>query len=152
MSRSATPKAPQIWTALARAHRAMSLEAERSVSDLGLCLSDFMALEALLHKGPLTITDIQDKVLLATGSMTAAVDRLERRGLIVRKTIPEDRRAKVLELTREGSRLIEGVYEKHASDLEAAMAVLNPAEKRQLFEALRKLGHSARAPKQETGK
>jgi MarR family 2-MHQ and catechol resistance regulon transcriptional repressor len=32
-----------------------------------------------LHKGPLTITEIQGKVLLASASMTAAVDRLEKK-------------------------------------------------------------------------
>ena len=42
--------------------------------------------------GPLTISEIQDKVLLASGSMTAAVDRLEKLGLVVRKTSPRDRR------------------------------------------------------------
>jgi MarR family 2-MHQ and catechol resistance regulon transcriptional repressor len=66
---------------------------------VGLCRTDFAALEAPLHKGRLTISQIRDKVLLASGSMTAAVDRLE--GLVVRKTSPRDRRARVLELTAE---------------------------------------------------
>ena len=39
--------------------------AERSIADSGLCLSDFAVLEALLHQGPLTISEIQAKVLLA---------------------------------------------------------------------------------------
>ncbi|MBV8817807.1 MAG: MarR family transcriptional regulator [Acidobacteriaceae bacterium] len=152
MSRTSTLNAPQIWTALARAHRAISIAAERSVTGLGLGLSDFMALEALLHKGPLTITEIQDKVLLATGSMTAAVDRLERRGLIVRTTTAEDRRARVLELTPEGTRLIEKAYRQHAADLESAMEVLTQTEKRQLFAGLRKLDESAAAWNKERKK
>ena len=49
-------------------HHALRLLAERSIANTGLCLSDFGALEALLHKGPLTITEIQDKVMLASGS------------------------------------------------------------------------------------
>jgi len=55
---------------------------EQSITSAGLCLTDFAALEALLHKGPLTITQIQEKVLLVSGSMTAAIDRLEKRGLV----------------------------------------------------------------------
>ena len=50
----------------------------------GLGLTDFAVLEALLHKGPLTITEIHRKVLLALGSITAAVDRPEKKGLIIR--------------------------------------------------------------------
>jgi thiamine pyrophosphate-dependent acetolactate synthase large subunit-like protein len=44
-----------------------------------MCLTDFVALEALLNEGSLTITQIQEKVGLASGSMTAAVDRLEKK-------------------------------------------------------------------------
>jgi MarR family 2-MHQ and catechol resistance regulon transcriptional repressor len=65
---------------ITKSHRALSLLAERSIANTGLCLTDFAALEALLHKGPLTIWQIQEKVLLASGSMTAAVDRLEKLG------------------------------------------------------------------------
>jgi MarR family 2-MHQ and catechol resistance regulon transcriptional repressor len=78
---------------IAKSFRALSLVAEQSIANTGLCLTDFGALEALLHKGPLTITQIQDKVRLASGSMTAAVDRLEKLGLVVRKASPIDRRA-----------------------------------------------------------
>ena len=85
--------APKLWIVLARCYRALATLAERSIADLRLCLSDFMVLEALLHKGPLTISEIQVKVLLASGSMTAAVDRLESMGLVVRKTTAKDRRA-----------------------------------------------------------
>src|SRR6267142_6338931 len=94
--------APRLWLVIAKSYRVLSLLAERSIANTGLCLTDFAALEALLHKGPLTITQIQEKVLLASGSMTAAVDRLEKLGLIVRKSSPSDRRARVLELTAEG--------------------------------------------------
>src|ERR1043165_9476870 len=90
--------APRLWIVLSRCHHAVSQIAERNVAQAGLGLSDFAALEALLHKGPLTITEIQAKVLLASGSMTAAIDRLEKKGLVLRKTTPGDRRAKLLEL------------------------------------------------------
>ena len=87
-------------------YRAVQTLTEASIACTDLCPTDFAALEALLHKGPLTITEIQNKVLLASGSMTAAVDRLENRGLLVRKSTLSDRRAPVLELTREGRRSI----------------------------------------------
>src|ERR1017187_8819673 len=89
--------APRLWWVIARSHHALRLLAERSIANTGLCLSDFGALEALLHKGPLTITEIQDKVMLASGSMTAAIDRLEKLGLVVRKASASDRRARVVE-------------------------------------------------------
>ncbi len=113
---------------------------ERSVADLGLCLSDFMLLEALLHKGSLTIGEIQAKVLLTSGSMTAAVDRLEKRALVVRKTTDRDRRARLLELTEQGRAMVERAFHEHSADLEQAMSVLKEDEKARLHAGLKKLG------------
>lgn len=140
MKSKARVGAPRLWLVLSRCHRALSQIAERSIADSGLGLTDFAALEALLHKGPLTITEIQSKVLLASGSMTAAVDRLEKKGLIKRGAAPDDRRAKVLHLTAEGRRIVETAFRRHAAELEAAMAVLSESEKRQLYALLKKLG------------
>ena len=143
--------APRLWLVLSRCHRALSQIAERSIEAAGLCLSDFAALEALLHKGPLTITEIQGKVLLASGSMTAAVDRLERKGLIKRGPAPSDRRAKLLHLTPEGKRVVEAAFSRHAAELESRMAVLNPSERRELYALLKKLGLFAAGVHGDTG-
>ena len=152
MSTSAHVEAPRLWIVLARCYRALSQIAEHSIAEAGLCLSDFAALEALLHKGPLTITEIQAKVLLASGSMTAAVDRLERKGLIIRKATPSDRRVKVLELTPEGKRVVEAAFRRHAEELEAAMAILNGTEKHQLHALVKKLGLFAAQARAEAAK
>jgi len=112
-----------------------------------MCLTDFVALEALLHKGPLTITQIQEKVGLASGSMTAAVDRLEKKGFIRRKPSRNDRRAKLLELTPKARLTIKKVFDHHVQALEAAMKVLSLAERSQLHALLKKLGLFAAAIK-----
>jgi MarR family 2-MHQ and catechol resistance regulon transcriptional repressor len=137
--------APKLWIVLVRCHHALTLLVERDISGLGLCISDFTALEALLHKGPLTISEIQAKVLLASGSMTAAVDRLEKRGLVLRTASAEDRRVRRIELTPEGRSLIEGVFGEHARHLEDSMQVLTEDEKQQLYGSLKKLGRSVAA-------
>src|ERR1700722_4630473 len=133
-------KAPRLWLVIAKSYRALSLLAEQSIANTGLCLTDFVALEALLHKGPLTISEIQDKVRLASGSMTAAVDRLEKLGLVVRKSSRNDRRARGVELTAQGKRLGGHCFERHARDLEALMSALSQEEKEQLYKSLKTLG------------
>jgi MarR family transcriptional regulator, 2-MHQ and catechol-resistance regulon repressor len=132
--------APKLWWVIARSHHALRLLAERSIANTGLCLTDFAALEALLHKGPLTISEIQDKVMLASGSMTAAIDRLEKMRLVVRKSIAKDRRARVVQLTPEGKRVATASFEKHAKDLEQVASILTEKDKTQLYESLKKLG------------
>src|SRR5499427_7753858 len=140
MKRTGRMTAPQLWWVINKSHHALRLLAEQSITNAGLCLTDFAALEALLHKGPLTITAIQDKVLLASGSMTAAIDRLEKRGLVVRTSTASDRRARIVELTQEGKRVAAEYFEKHARDLEALMSALSTKEKRQLYRSLKKVG------------
>jgi MarR family 2-MHQ and catechol resistance regulon transcriptional repressor len=140
MKKGSRITAPRLWLVILKSYRVLSLLAEQSIADTGLCLTDFAALEALLHKGPLTITQIQEKVRLASGSMTAAVDRLEKLGLVVRRASPSDRRARVLELTAKGKRLAAASFEKHAKDLEALMSGLTEKEMERLYGSLKKLG------------
>lgn len=140
MKKTDRMNAPRLWLVIAKSYHALSLLAEQSIANTGLCLTDFVALEALLHKGPLTISEIQDKVRLASGSMTAAVDRLEKLGLVVRKSSATDRRARVVHLTAEGRRLAASCFERHAKDLETLMSVLSQKEKEQLYESIKKLG------------
>jgi MarR family 2-MHQ and catechol resistance regulon transcriptional repressor len=140
MSRKTRLDAARLWLVLVRCQNALSHVAERSIEDTGLGLTDFAVLEALLHKGPLTIGEIQSKVPLALGSMTAAVDRLEKAGLIRRTPSTDDRRSRVLKLTPHGKRAEEEAFSRHAAELESAMAVLKPGEKRQLHALLKRLG------------
>jgi len=140
MKKSDRITAPRLWLVITRSHHALRLLAEQSIVQAGLCLTDFAALEALLHKGPLTISEIQEKVLLASGSMTAAVNRLEKLGLVVRTSSPSDRRARVVKLTPKGKRLAASRFEQHAKDLEALMSELSENEKEQIYRSLKKLG------------
>src|ERR1700726_2615206 len=140
MKNSPRITAPRLWLVIAKSYHALSLLAERSIANTGLCLTDFAALEALLHKGPLTISQIQEKVRLASGSMTAAVDRLEKLRLIVRRVSPSDRRSRVVELTAKGKRLAASCFEQHARDLEALMSALSEQEMEQLYGSLKNLG------------
>ena len=140
MNKAATIDAPRLALVLARCARAVGRMGEESVSNAGMCFTDFVALEALFYKGPLTITEIQDKVQLASGSMTAAVDRLEKKGFIRRMPSNTDRRAKLLELTPKGRATVKKVFDHHAVVLEATMQVLSNAERRRLHALLKKLG------------
>src|ERR1700754_3055599 len=105
--------AAKIWIVLARAHGAMAAFVEAQVEGQGLCLGDFMVLEVLLHKGPLTMSAIGEKVLLANASMTSAVDRLEKKELVVRKNSSQDRRVRLAELTPLGKETISEIYRRH---------------------------------------
>ena len=131
-----------LWKAL----RAVESYAQTSVMKLEIGGSDFAVLEALLHKGPLPVNEIGKKVLLTSGSITVAVDRLQARGLVERRAHNTDRRARVVHLTKEGRKLITRAYQRHAADMERlASASLTAAERRTLIRLLKKIGYEAAA-------
>src|SRR5438270_12390324 len=107
---ASTTTGPKLWVVLARAHGALARYVEESIAAQGLCLSDFMVLEVLLHKGPLPISAVGERVLLANASMTAAVDRLAERDLVIRHESERDRRSKIVALTAPGRALISELY------------------------------------------
>lgn len=143
-------RATHVWVVLSKAARAVQRNAESSIAGLEIGLSDFAVLELLLHKGPQPVNRIGRKVLLASGSMTAAVDRLEARSLVRRTIDPEDLRTRIVQLTKAGRKLIERAFAKHALDLEETMSVLQPREREDLVRLLKKLGLWAEARAEST--
>ena len=129
-----------MWKAL----HAVETYGQRSIAELEMCGSDFAVLEALLHKGPLPINEIGKKVLLTSGSITVAVDRLESKDLVERRASGTDRRAKIVHLTKPGRELIARVYADHAVDMERlASASLTRSERETLIRLLKKIGFEA---------
>lgn len=133
------------WLVLWKAYDACHTKAERSIESLGMCYSDFAVMECLFHRGSQTINAIGAKVSLTSGSITTAVDRLERRGFVERQNSDEDRRAKVVVLTKEGRKVIQAAFEKHQVDMEKMAAPLSISERQTLLKLLKKLGKSAAA-------
>ena len=130
---------------LARASKAIEAIDRESIAQTGLNVSDFAILEALLHKGPLPINTIGQKVLLTSGSMTAAANRLLQKGYINREQDPSDGRFFFLHLTESGRELIAKAYDRHARNLERIVEVLTSSERSQLADLLKKIGRHAQS-------
>src|SRR3954469_23163636 len=91
-----------LWLVMMKAHEALRRHAECHIHALGIGFSDFAALEVLLHKGPTPVNEIGRRVRLTSGSITTAIDRLEKKGMVERRDDPGDRRARVVHLTAAG--------------------------------------------------
>ena len=74
-------------------------------------------LSALRRSGEpfeLTPTELARHRMITSGGMTAALDRLEAKGMIVRRPNPNDRRGSLVRLTEPGRELIDGSMVLHA--------------------------------------
>src|SRR5438552_12652481 len=139
-----------VWLVFMKAFQALFPHAEESIAQTGLGDSDFRVLEVLLHKGPLPVNTIGPKVWLTPGSISVAVDRLVKKGLVSRKDHPRDRRVRQVELTAKGRALITRGFREHAAAMETVASVLSKNERLTLLRLLKKLGKHA-APSDRKG-
>jgi MarR family transcriptional regulator, organic hydroperoxide resistance regulator len=75
---------------------------ERAVT-LGLTAAQATALRELT--GPMTMSELAERMSCEPSNATVVIDKLENRGLIERRPHPTDRRAKQLILTPDGAEL-----------------------------------------------
>ncbi len=137
------PSGVHVWLIWIKAAQAVGRINAAMLHRSGLGESEFRVLEVLLHKGALPVNVIGPKVELTCGSISVAVDRLHGRGLVTRTEDPADRRVRMVDLTCQGRRLIEGVFGRHAADMEEVMRALPAEERVQLERLLRKVGRHA---------
>ena len=138
-----TATALKLFVVLSRAVEAISSHTEASAEAHGLTITEFAILEALYHKGPLLLGEVQRKILRSSGGITFLIDKLEKRGLVRRTLCERDRRARYAELTAEGHALIARIFPAHAEAIRRAMSGLGLADQRQAIALLKTLGTEA---------
>jgi MarR family transcriptional regulator, 2-MHQ and catechol-resistance regulon repressor len=132
------------------AHRALDslLRAEASVrrrlsADLereGLSASGFSVLVVLTTAGgELPLRALRHRLRTSKANATEVVTTLEHRSLVVRRRLPQDRRAATVTLTAGGHALVDRLFPEHTARVQRAFAVLDDDEKRLLAEVCRKL-------------
>jgi MarR family 2-MHQ and catechol resistance regulon transcriptional repressor len=143
--RDAQTESLRLWVVFARAHAAVAARAQADVARHGLTVAEFGVLEALHHKGPLLLSELKEKILVSNAGVTYLVDRLEGRGLVVRRRCDRDRRAYYAHLTDDGTAFVERIFPEHAAAIELAFSVLDPDERATATELLRRVGlHAAK--------
>jgi MarR family transcriptional regulator, 2-MHQ and catechol-resistance regulon repressor len=140
------------WLIWRKAHEAASDYLYRGIAETGISDTDFRVLEALLHKGPLPVNTIGPKVHLTPGSISVAVDRLLEKGLATRAESPDDRRVRIVALTKSGKDLIVPVFRKHSAEIGGVFADASPKELQILEKLLKKAGNRARVLAEERSK
>lgn len=101
------------WRELSRLRRAV-FRAEQALAEIdrtlllpdGLCTSDLSILERLAKKGMAPVNGLGRRIGLTSGSMTVAVQRLRRRGLVETRRDLKDKRVVWVSATQEGKALV----------------------------------------------
>ncbi len=132
----------KLFIVLSRAYRAMNEEVNKVIQQRGLNPTEFAVLELLYHKGDQPLQQIGGKILLASGSITYVVDKLEQKGYLQRVGCPKDRRVTYAQITEAGTALIEEIFPDHSQRIHELMDVLESEEKQIAIDLLKKIGLS----------
>lgn len=132
----------KLFIVLSRAYKVVNEQANGFIQTSGLNPTEFAVLELLYHKGPQPLQQIGGKILLASGSITYVVDKLEKKQLLKRVACPQDRRITYAAITEDGIELIERIFPEHEQNIHELLSVLSEEEMEQATAILKKLGLS----------
>jgi MarR family transcriptional regulator, 2-MHQ and catechol-resistance regulon repressor len=140
MENNSTTNSLKLFIVLSRAYKAINEHVNKIIQANGLNPTEFAVLELLYHKGDQPMQQIGGKILLASGSITYVVDKLEQKGMLKRIACPKDRRVTYAQITEEGKQFIQDVFPEHAQQIDKLMSSLNESEKLEAIDLLKKLG------------
>ena len=124
------------------AERVMREHMNPVFAEAGLQPGEFDVLATLRRSGApymLSPTTLYEAAMISSGGMTNRIDRLETAGLVERRPDPDDRRGKLIALTKEGRRVIDATIGRHVANEARLLSVLTAAEQRSLNTLLKKL-------------
>lgn len=130
----------KLFVVLSKAYRAVSDQVADDIRSKGLNTTDFGVLELLYHSGDQPLRKIGDKILLASGSITYVVDKLEKKGLVKRTQSEKDRRVTYASITADGVALLNEIFPDHWKQIEHITNGLTEDEKIEAIMLLKKLG------------
>ncbi len=125
---------------LVRATDAVTTRTHSHLATVGLTVSQFGVLEALLHLGPLMQRELSERLLKSGGNITMVIDNLEKRHLVRRDRQLEDRRCIKVCLTEPGEQLIREIFPVHVAAILREMSCLKTSEQEELSQLCRRLG------------
>jgi DNA-binding MarR family transcriptional regulator len=97
------------------------------------------ALGVLMRHGVMRLSELSEHLRIAPRSTTEVVDALEQRGLVERRPDPNDRRATLVSLTDEGTRVGTAIRSARDAEAERFFGTLSATDRAHLARILRQL-------------
>jgi DNA-binding MarR family transcriptional regulator len=113
--------------------------------------SQLSCLLALYENGPLPPSQIGRHIMVNSSTVTGIIDRLERKGLVERSRVSQDRRVITVSLTGEGLMLVENAPLPVQDKIVSGMRRLPSEEIEQIIEGLKRLTGMLDDPGEDAG-
>jgi MarR family 2-MHQ and catechol resistance regulon transcriptional repressor len=129
----------KIFIAMNRALNLINKTNFKIINKYKLTTPQFAVLEALYHKGDLTVGEVQEKILSTSGTIAVIIRNLEKDNLITRLQDKNDKRKYILNISEKGRLLMDKVFPEIEDNIVSQISVLDEAEQNILLNNLKKL-------------
>lgn len=113
--------------------------------DSGITPARMRLLGALHFGGPQIMSSLSEELCVTRRNVTALVDALEEEGLVRRASHPTDRRATIIELTREGAEKAESTHEVYRQLVSELFETLSDEDQDELLRVMKLLREELRS-------
>jgi len=137
--RNPTSADVRILQSLRRITRAITIHSRKLSSEYNITTSQLVTLHCILDYGPLTISQIGQRVHLSNSTLVGVIDRLEAKGLVVRERSRQDRRHILISATAEGEELARKAPSPLQDRLAKALSELEKKEQVALSDSLERI-------------
>lgn len=124
-------------------HEVVYTRLARKLEREGVSTAAFNVLMILSRhgEGGCPMHELGELLLVSRANVTGLVDCLEERGMVERVASAEDRRVRLVRLTKAGEGLLESILPRHYGEVRAALHGLTNSEKADLSRLLTKMRH-----------
>jgi DNA-binding MarR family transcriptional regulator len=138
-----TPEAFALLNLLGEISRRVSAGYGQFLRPHGIDFSEYVLLWALRlhHPNAPAMSELRRRVVMSSGGIALAANRLERKGLARRRPAPHDRRTVLLALTAKGRRLVDGLMADDLERHERLLSALAPRRRTEVLDGLAEILH-----------
>ena len=130
--------AVKLYIALTRTYKKLLAMDLRNIESYGLNPTEFGVLEFLYNKGTHPLQQIGNHILITSGTTTYVIDKLEKKGFIVRKPCEKDRRIIYAEISEAERQKMAEILPRHYQAIADSVAGLTRKEKEKRLPYLKK--------------
>ena len=139
---SANDSGVELWQAIRDIYRTALKRLNARLDKERITFPQYNVLLEISRNGPLPMSRLGDRMLVAPANVTGLIDRMELKGYVSRRRDTEDRRLCVVEMTPRGRRIFKGISTRFrrytgslgsdlsSDELASALAVLRRIRKR----------------------
>lgn len=128
------------FVVIMKAAKTLEGKVTNDIASRDMNMAEFTILEALYNKGPQTVRQISNAVLIKFGSITYVINKLAKKAYIERINSTEDRRVVYIHLTETGKEVMDAVFPDHQAAIESMFQEASDYDKEMIIDVLKKIG------------